>query len=418
MKVLWLSNNSPIMSSRKGGGGWFEAMAHELQNRNVELSFVFPAERNSNGKDEYGRKFFTFMQGKYSNPSTLKSSQVDYFIRLLRAIDPDIIHIWGTEYSHSLAMVLAAEQIHIDDKIVVHIQGLCNACAEVYEIGLPLRAILGMTLRDIITGNIRKQKKQFYKRGINEELIISKVKHIIGRTNWDYARTRMINPHSTYHYCGELIRDIFFDTKWKYSSCKKHSIFVSQCAYPIKGMHLLVQSIKQVVEKYPDTIVYVAGKDLTRKKSSFVEKLSISNYGRYIKKLIHRMELDNSIIFVGPLDAESMKHQYLQANVFVLPSLIENSPNSLAEAMIVGTPCIASYVGGIPDYIENGVTGFVYPSTDISLLAYRICEVFSMGDEIQSISENEWKYGREKFNVQQTIDELLLCYSRITDFSN
>ena len=48
------------------------------------------------------------------------------------------------------------------------------------------------------------------------------------------------------------------------------------------------------------------------------------------------------------------------ANVFVMPSSIENHSSTLIEAMIVGVPCVASDVGGISELITHGKTGFLY----------------------------------------------------------
>ena len=70
-----------------------------------------------------------------------------------------------------------------------------------------------------------------------------------------------------------------------------------------------------------------------------------------------------------------MKAEYLSANVFVCPSTIENSPNSLGEAQILGVPCVSSYAGGAMDMMENN-TDNLYRFEEIEMLAYKICQIF------------------------------------------
>ena len=76
-----------------------------------------------------------------------------------------------------------------------------------------------------------------------------------------------------------------------------------------------------------------------------------------------------------------MKKEYLNSNVFICPSSIENSPNSLAEAQILGVPVIGSYVGGIPDMMLGDET-YMYRYEDTVMLAYLICQLFAKKGQI------------------------------------
>ena len=87
--------------------------------------------------------------------------------------------------------------------------------------------------------------------------------------------------------------------------------------------------------------------------------------------------LDENISFIGGINAEKMKELMLSSNVFVCPSSIENSPNSLGEAMLLGVPCIAADVGGVTDMMQNGSEGFVYPFNEHYKLAYYLDYIFS-----------------------------------------
>ena len=79
-----------------------------------------------------------------------------------------------------------------------------------------------------------------------------------------------------------------------------------------------------------------------------------------------------SIDWLGRLDAEQLVAELLGAAVFAYPSHIDNSPNALCEALLVGVPTVASYVGGVPSLIDDGREGLLYPDGDPYALAGRI----------------------------------------------
>ena len=69
--------------------------------------------------------------------------------------------------------------------------------------------------------------------------------------------------------------------------------------------------------------------------------------------LIKSTGLERKVTFLGRISASQMREEYLKCGMFVCPSSIENSPNSLVEAALMGAPVIASRVGGIPDVAAN-----------------------------------------------------------------
>lgn len=419
MKVLWLCNNSPIDRKKKGGGGWLSEMAFNLKNiDDIDLVYCFPSKESSGVHCLDNEKYYTFPNKFFDFSTRIKRSEILFFADVIKEEQPDIIHIWGTEFAHSLAMIKATEMIGCVGKVVVHIQGLCTACAQNYDAGLPFLVRHGFTLRDLLLGNVSLQKKHFSDRGQNELKVIKTTQNVAGRTTWDFSYTKLINPLAEYYNVGELMREQFYLDSWNLDKCTKHRVFMSQGSYPIKGLHFLIKALKVVKQKYPDVTLVVAGSDVTKSRGGIKSLLQISFYGLYIRYLISKYKLTNNVLFTGPLDVNEMKKQYLDANVYVLPSIVENSPNSLGEAMLLGVPCIASYVGGIPDFIRNNETGFLYPFHDYHILTQRILDVFDSGIVAQKFSYEAKKAAVQRYNSIRTVNELLECYRGVYKRNN
>ena len=360
-------------------GGWMYSSLKNLQKFD-DLEFAVATVYN-------GREFVSRLIGNttyYLLPIGNKNNQrylphlEPLWHRVNQEFKPDIIHIHGTEYTQGLAYIRACG----NKGVVVSIQGLVSVYERYYLAGiLPKEIIRNITLRDTLRcDNIFKQKKKFLQRGEYEKEYIRSVKHVIGRTSWDKAHVRAINPDIHYHFCNETLRDEFYKHTWNYESCEKHSIFSSQAGYPIKGLHQLLKAMPLILREYPNTKLYVAGGDITKSKW-----YRLSGYASYIKRLIEENGLRDMVNFTGMLSEKDMCARYLRSNVFVCPSAIENSPNSLGEAQLLGVPCIASYIGGVPDMMQNNEL-CMYRFEETEMLAEKVCTIFSQGSEANVMS--------------------------------
>ena len=416
MKVLWivnivfpevlklLNNNESLKST----GGWLLGGAEALSKiQDVELAVACVSLEVDDLKILKGDKilYYVIPLGKGNtrkNPEYRK-----YWRRINDDFNPDLVHIHGTEYSHGLAYIEECGTNHV----VVSIQGLTSIYAHYYNSGLSLSDILGfVTPRDIIKGNLLYAQRLFKQRGEYEKELLGKTQHIIGRTLWDKAHAWAVNPTAHYHFCNEILRQEFYNgDTWSYHDCIKHSIFLSQAIYPLKGLHMVLKAMPIVLRHYPDTSIRIAGFDVTRRNEGIKGLVKLSTYGRLIRSMIKRYHLTDKIEFVGNLDAGEMKKEYLKANVFVCPSSIENSPNSLGEAQILGVPVVASCVGGIPDMMK-GDEKHLYRFEDIEMLAYAICDVFANeGNQVDMKDIARNRHNREH-NLNLTIsiyDEIL-----------
>ncbi len=248
-------------------------------------------------------------------------------------------------------------------------------------------------------------------RGTYEVQAIQKVHHIMGRTDWDRACTMEINPSAEYHFCNETLRPEFYVGEWNYEKCRKHSIFMSQGYNSIKGMHYMLEALNIIKRFYPDVKLYVTGTSpLSR---NWIEKQKRSVYVNYLEKLIRQYSLENSIVFLGSLNAEEMKEQYLLANVFASPSSIENSPNSVGEAMILGTPVVSSDVGGVKNMLTHNEEGFLYQHDAPYMLAFYVMELFENKEKCFEFSKNAKQHAKTTHDANQNLSALIDIYRSI-----
>lgn len=408
MKLLWLCNMMPGVIRGGTGGLWVDHVLEDLRKLNLEIRILCPGSGEKGSVDDKC-SYATFVRcAPHAYPGNLE----EMFRKELEAFRPNVIHIWGTEYGHTLAMAKAARQTGMLDRTVLSIQGLCSIYTGHYAEGLPEKVRRRYTFRDLLRmDNIRRQQGKFAMRGSMEVSALKLLNHVIGRTDWDLACTSQFNPQAAYHFCNETLRSCFYEGSWDYRSCTKHRIFASSCAYPVKGFHYLLKAFAEVVRVYPDATLAVPGRSFL--PNGFQGKLRQNSYEKYLAKLVKQYGLEGKIEFLGSLSAERMKEEYLKANVFALPSTIENSPNSLGEAMLLGVPAVSSDVGGVSNLMTHGREGFVYQSTAPYMLAHYIKQVFAMEEGAAELGRAAKAHAGRTHDPEKNLQDLLGIYRKL-----
>lgn len=379
MKALWITNTlfpdvcktlkieTPVI------GGWMNAAASSLLNLDSNLILAVATVYDGNGLQKIQvNRIIYYLIPKSGN----------YWMDVTDDFNPDLVHIHGTETSNGIDFINACG----NKNVVVSIQGLVSIYERYYFGGIDEKTLLiNTTLRDIVRNDtIFQQRENMQQRGIREKRILRSAEHIIGRTSWDEAHCHVFNHRAKYHFCNESLRDAFYTHQWEYENCEKFSIFISQAHYPLKGMHKILLALPLLKEKFPNIKLYIAGNDIISKQF-----WRLSGFAKYLLTIIKKHNLQNSIVFTGLLNESEMCQRYLKSHVFVCPSSIENSPNSVGEAQLLGVPCVGAYVGGMSDMITDGETGMLYRFEEIEMLSEHISKIFSNPDFAKRLSKNE-----------------------------
>lgn len=467
MRVLWVCNimlpaiAEALHREASNKEGWLSGLLSQVTTENdshMELAVAFPAP--ADGGTEIPWKFCVKLPGKnadasetaalcdkdatddnnhitcYSfhedtvHPDQYQPALEPEFRKITEDFAPDVVHCFGTEYPHTLAVCRVYPR---KERILLGIQGICTLCAEAYFADMPETEIGKATFRDLVKRDtLRSQQEKFARRGIMEREAIGLAENITGRTAWDRGVTTGWNPGARYYTMNETLRGTFYEGAWTPENCEPHSIFVSQGDYPLKGLHYLLKALPQIRERFPEVQVYVAGNDLTA-YHTWKQKLKISAYGKYLRSLLKEGGIEDRVHFLGRLTAEEMKNRFLESNLFLCCSSLENSPNSLGEAMLLGVPCISTEVGGIPSLFDGGKDGLWCaghrPTKNngcdeknesekeleniVNSMAESIINMWSDPEKMMEYSKNAREHARKTHDKRRNFEKMQEIYAEI-----
>ena len=412
MRVLWFTSSSSLFPPDKGKnvlGGWVSSLQREIEKcHEIELGIAFFHENYRNQLVQNGVKYYPIFKKKsWSimrvlgnwNHGKNEIKYVTHFINIIDDFKPDVIQVFGTERSFGLVVH------HTKIPVAVHIQGFVNPCLNAwYCPGIStINVLLNESILEFIKGHgvIHDYIKAKVKAK-QEKLIISNVKYFMGRTHWDKNLTHILAPSAKYFHIDEMLRPSFyFDTDrcLNYSNCFTIVSILSRRLY--KGLDLVFNTLK-ILNKLPD----------------FEYKWQIFGIdeGSRIVKLLKGKSLNldkNCIEYHGRTSEKGIYNALINADVFVHPSYIENSPNSVCEAQLIGLPVIATNVGGLASIINHNRDGILVPANDPYALAHQLIEFKNNPQRALSIG----KAGREKaklrHNKEKIIQSLLDTYTYI-----
>jgi glycosyltransferase involved in cell wall biosynthesis len=413
MKVLWFTNvPAPAMLEEAGalasgvGGHWVSQLLNNMPKiEDIELGVVSAhPDVSDNPFVENGVTYFPIKQPARFPAFGMRKRDIDRCVEYVSKFQPDLLHFHGSERFYG--EIKAAKLTNVP--AVVSIQGLLGPCSKwqnffgslspvdvmrsIRFIELPLK--LGLAWQ-YISLNRAVQR---------EARIIASVEGLLGRTDWDNAYATQLNPDALYCRVGEILRPSFADVQWKLDNCDRYSIIYTNAGNPRRGTENLLGAVALLRKELPQIRLRLAGRVSER-----------SGYGRFLLRHIRALGIEDNVELLGFLNEPEMIKQLLSSHIFAITSYIENSPNSLAEAMTVGMPCVASYVGGIPSMVIDGKSGSLTPVGDIPLLAHTIRNLMINDNHAQYLGENARQIALARHDPATVISQLSNSYKKILE---
>lgn len=406
MRVLWFSVTPSMFvphSNGHNGGGWIASLEHLLHGeKSIHLGVAFNYPDSGFRHERNGVVYYPIPQikrpilGKIFAKTNSEETKVACYLKIIEDFKPDLIQIFGSENDFGLICG------KVDVPVVIHIQGCMPPCHNaLFPIGmntLDFYRYKGLDWRRRLMG-IRSEAS-FRTRAEREIRIIQSCRYFMGRTGWDQSLVKLFNPNAEYFHCEEALRDSFIQSgaKWNLLPDGKINI-VSVISNPwYKGVDLILKTAKLLKE--------FIGLDYTWNVYG-VNNIRFFEYKYGIKAT------DVHVHINGVVDKSELVQVLSTASCYVHPSYIDNSPNSICEAQYIGTPVLATFVGGIPSLVEHGKTGLLFPANDPYTLASLIKKVTDDNKLSFSLSGNEREASRQRHNPMLIKERILSIYKQL-----
>ncbi|MBE0673424.1 MAG: glycosyltransferase [Bacteroidales bacterium] len=325
------------------------------------------------------------------------------FLAVINKVKPDIIHIHGTE--NPFGCLIPFTKI----PVVISMQGCVTVISHKY--------LNGFTKKDLHLNrfvNARRIKELLFHRSFiraadelkrnafREQRNLRNASYLIGRTSWDRRVSSVLAPGSRYFHCNEILRETFYRHVWNYSVADKIIIHTTSASSPFKGLLTICQAVS--------ILISIDGFNFEWRIAGIDEMDPIV---RIVRNKLRARDVFNRINFKGYMNEAELVESLCNSHMYVSPSHIENSSNSLGEAMLIGMPCIATFSGGTGSIISDGIDGILVQDGDPWTLAGAILELHRNSDLAQQIGRNARSKALVRHNPEKIVSDLQMVYDNI-----
>ena len=385
MKVLWFSVTPSLFkaySNSHNGGGWIASLERIVrQVSEIELGIAFNFADENFVHEQNGVKYYPISQGC-----------LETYKKIIDDFKPDLIQIFGSE--NDFGVICGKTKI----PVVIHMQGCLppyhNALFPVGMNPIDFVTQKGLSWRYRYIG--LRSESAFRKQAEKELQTISNCRYFMGRTDWDRRLIDLFNPSATYFHCEEALRQSFLDGEEVWTGnedgTKRVVSVISRPWY--KGCDLILKTAN-LLTKY--TNIDFEWQVYGIPEMHFYEH----KYG------INASNVDIKVM--GTATEEELVKALCCSSCYVHSSYIDNSPNSLCEAQILGVPVLATHVGGISSLVKDGASGRLFPANDpytLASLIKQLCQDKEMADTLSKGARTQALLRHDPERIKQRLIQI------------
>lgn len=409
MRVLWFTITPGLYRGAQGlgynGGGWIASLQREMmKTSSLELGVAFISGQQFVKDEQDGTAYYVVPHYRKTWKEKLSyftaydvDAEVSPWLPMLkRVVDdfrPDIIQVFGSEG------LLGFVQRVTDVPCVLHIQGILNPYWTAYfPPAISRSSIVGQHLSPLRRWRERKLLTTWQNNCTRERALLQQTQYHMGRTAWDEIIVKTFNPQAQYFYCSEILRESFY-ADHPHVQPDRMVIVSTMSGVMYKGLDLVLhtaQVLKHLLHADFEWRVYGS----TGNVPFFERQTGIRG-------------ADVNVRFCGVASEQQVCDALCAATAFAQVSYIDNSPNAVCEAQMVGCPVVSTNVGGVPSLIEDGRTGILVPANDPYQMAWHLLRLHTDRALNQSISTEAKQVAHSRHDKAQIATDLLGIYRTI-----
>ncbi len=290
---------------------------------------------------------------------------------LLKQINPDIVHLQGFTF-------LAT---NLDQTSLLTIHGIAEQDAR----------------WDNRWGLFRRPRRLFTK--LTEAYARRRISHVIVISQYTKQFFPEENNTRKIWLIENPVAESYFNVEWKFEPGR---ILCCARIRPLKNILGLIEAFALIAKHFPRAQLRIAGTPET-------------DYLEACKQKVEANGLKDKVHFLGNISIDEVQIELSKANCLVFPSFQENAPLTIAEAMAVGIPVVASNVGGIPEMIKDYKTGLLIDPYDTQSISNAVSKILSDEMLARSIGQSAKEAALERYTASTTCEKTLQVYREILE---